>query len=477
MSNASSTFRFLGCGALARMLLAALCVLVLHSPAFAQTSSPFPPGLDLTSGPRNLEEFGVRHEAELGTPSCTDEDVADGKAYCTKGPWLGTRSPNFVNIRKTAYLRGNFETVNGIQMTSSFVAREDGVQVGILFSAESFVRDDSPGTDRRMFVRALIDGQPAAPSNVVFATGAVPTTRSFIFATQVNAGIHTVEIQWRVDPGAEAFVRDATLLVRTGLRYPPRNGTLVASAAPSGPTLVNTSAAWTDVPGLGGWTYVPPSGVLTMSVSAESFVAGGDPSKRMFVRALVDGAPASPGNVVFARGSTPQSRAMTFGKTGLAPGWHWVEFQWLVDTGAIAHLGDRAQILAAYPSTRNNPTHPYRSPPSGESLTTQSEAFEPLFDLETQVTIGSKGNGEVAVIFSGEVQSTFNSALELALAIDEVIDPDSTVLVAEGHEHAQVKSFTFAAKQLTPTTISTSFRAAGSRSSMPVCSAGSTTAR
>ncbi len=425
-----------------------LSLLILPLPSSAQ-SGPAAPGLDVTSGLRALEEFGVRHEPALGTPSCTDADVADQVDRCTKGPWLSTRSPNFVAIKKTAYFRFHFETTNGVRMSSSFVAQEDAMQVAIVFSAEAFVRDDSVGANRRMFVRALIDGKAAEPSNVVFATGAVAAPRSFIFATTVDAGIHTVEMQWMVDRGAQAHIRDATLLVRGGLRYAPRDGTLIASAAPSGPTQTTTVNAWVNVPGLGGWAYVPANGVLTASVSAESFVTGADSTKRMFVRTLVDGAPISPSDVVFARGSLPQSRAMTFGKTGLNAGWHFVSFQWLVDPGATAHVGDRAQMIAAYPSTEHNPTHPFRSPPSGPPIVTSSQAWEPLFDLQTQVAVGPKGNGEVAVIVSAEATSSpAPTAVELALAIDEVIDPDSAVAMTDGHELTQAKTFTFAAKQL-----------------------------
>jgi M6 family metalloprotease-like protein len=435
-------------GTLTACAIIVLWLLVHPSPLTAQTA-PIPPGLDVTSGQKVLEEFGVRHEPALGTPSCTDEDVADQVERCTKGPWLTTRSQNFVAIKKTAYFRSHFETTNGIRMTSSFVAQENAMQVAIVFSAEAFVRDDTIGSNRRMFVRALIDGQPAEPSNVVFATGAVAAPRSFIFATTVNAGIHTVEIQWMVDRDAEAYMRDATLLVRSGLRYPPRDGTLIASAAPSGPTQTTTVNAWVNIPGLGGWAYVPPNGVLTASVSAESFVTAADSTKRMFVRALVDGAPILPTDVVFARGSLPQSRAMTFGKTGLAPGWHFVSFQWLVDAGAMAHVGDRAQMIAAYPSTEQKPTHPFVSPPSGAPIVTNSSVWEPLFDLATQIAIGPKGNGEVAVLVSAEASSSpAPTAVEIALAIDEVIDPDSVVALTDGHELTQTKTFTFAAKQL-----------------------------
>ena len=218
---------------------------------------------------------------------------------------------------------------------------------------------------------------------------------------------------------------------------------------PGGAGQSTTVAAWIDVPGLGGTAYVPANGVLTMSLSAESFVTGDD-SKRMFVRALVDGVPALPTDVVFARGSLPQSRAVTFGKTGLAPGWHQVKFQWQVDLGAVAHVGDRSIALAAYPSTLVAPSHPYVAAASGKSLMTISQNFEPLFDLETTIHVPAKGNGEVAVIFSGEAESSFNSRLEIVFAVDDVIDPQSTVTLADGQELAQAKTFTFAAKQLAP---------------------------
>lgn len=432
----------------AQHLALILCLLTMALVARAQTHGSVA-ATGVTTATQRLEEFGVRHEPELGTPSCTKQDSDNKKPHCTKGPWLSTRSPNFVNIQKTAYLRGTFDVTNGIQLNSSFVAQHAATEVAIMFSAESYVRDDSAGAHRRMFVRALIDGKPAAPSDVVFATGGAATTRSFIFTTTVDAGIHTVEIQWLVDRDATAFMRDATLLVRTGIPQPPSDGTLHVKTVPGGAGQSTTVAAWIDVPGLGATAYVPANGVLTMSLSAESFVTG-DNSKRMFVRALVDGVPALPSDVVFARGSLPQSRAITFGKTGLAPGWHQVKFQWQVDPGVTAHVGDRSIALAAYPSTLVAPSHPYVAAASGKSLMTISQNFEPLFDLETTIQVPAKGNGEVAVIFSGEAESSFNSRLEIVFAVDDVIDPQSTVTLADGQELAQAKTFTFAAKQLAP---------------------------
>ena len=57
---------------------------------------------------------------------------------------------------------------------------------------------------KRMFIRALVDGQPTSPhlSDVVFADGGLTGTHSFTFAkTGLGAGPHEVKVQWSIDAG------------------------------------------------------------------------------------------------------------------------------------------------------------------------------------------------------------------------------------------------------------------------------------
>src|SRR5690606_24460899 len=116
---------------------------------------------------QTFEEFTIRLEPALGSPRCPSTQAE--KSHCEPVGWLSTRSENYVNIMGDAFLRGSNEVTQGVQMTSSFVASQDDTNVAVQFSAEAYVEDDNPGAGRRMFVRALVDGQTIDPSNVVFA--------------------------------------------------------------------------------------------------------------------------------------------------------------------------------------------------------------------------------------------------------------------------------------------------------------------
>ncbi|WP_226865178.1 hypothetical protein [Microbulbifer taiwanensis] len=408
---------------------------------------PFNLGLGIA--PRAVEEFGIRVEPDLGTPSCTDASREANSEFCLEGPWLSTRSPNFINIKRTAFFRGSFQQTGGNQVSSSFVAERDGTQVAFHFSAEAYVDDDSSGANRRMFVRALVDGVPVAPQNVVFAVGSEQSPRSMLFSTTVDAGIHTVEMQWLVDRGGTAFLRNASLLVRTGPAI-SQNGTLVAHTEAGGVTPPSTSSnAWQDIPGMARWIYVPPNGMLTASLGGETSVEGaGDLA--MVVRALVDGVPLDPSDVVFRRGARIQSHAYTFGTRNIASGWHRVRFQWFAEVGATATMADRTMVLAAYPSTTANASHIFVSPPSGPNLETSSGSFQPVPGLSTTINIGPRGNGEVAAIVSAEVFANGGASTTLALAVDGTVQSEVTTRYTDGQEAAQAKAFQFDAKRLAP---------------------------
>jgi hypothetical protein len=190
--------------------------------------------------PDHQDEIGFRIVPELGDYQGSDSD------------WLSTESPNFVNIKKPTFFRGSSETVNGRQLVSSFVATSDNTRVAVTFSGEAYVSQSG----KRLFVRALIDGEVAEPSNVVFAQGGLIGPRSFTFTAKVDEGVHTTEIQCIVDDGATGYLRSASLLVRTGKSVSAK-GTLTALAAQSGPTITKATQSWSDVPGRAQWVYVP----------------------------------------------------------------------------------------------------------------------------------------------------------------------------------------------------------------------------
>jgi M6 family metalloprotease-like protein len=439
---------------MSRRALVTLVMVLLATLLMTPTSHAQPPGSP-HGGPggydtpptQAFEEFTIRIEPELGSPRCPEnQQDAD---HCKPAEWLSTRSQNFVNIQGKAFLRGSSEITQGVQVTSSFVASQNDTDVAIQFSAEAYVEDDNAGADRRMFVRALVDGVAVNPSDVVFATTTHQGTQSFIFTTKVSAGIHTVEMQWKVDTEATAFLRDASLLVRMGRDDASEKGTLTVKTAPSGPNLSTKSKAWTDVPNMSLSFYSPKSGQVTASFSAEAWASNG---KRMMLRALLDGAPMNPGDVVFVKNSHPSSQAMTFGLKNVSSGWHTVTMQWSAEAEGVSYMGDRTLAVSALPVRGDAGSHQFIAAPSGENKYTLKGISTPLPvpDMALKFEIPAKGNGEVAVQFSAEAGATDGADVIAVLVIDGELQLEEMVQLADGSQAAQVKSYVFEAKRLAP---------------------------
>ena len=78
---------------------------------------------------------------------------------------------------------------------------------------------------------------------------------------------------------------------------------LSVRSAPSGPSVSTTATGWVDVPEMAGSLATAANADLEVTFSAEAFTSGA----RMFVRALVDGQPADPSDVVFARATSAEA--------------------------------------------------------------------------------------------------------------------------------------------------------------------------
>jgi M6 family metalloprotease-like protein len=220
---------------------------------------------------------------------------------------------------------------------SSGIITEANSDLKITFSGEVHT---SGG--KRMFVRALVDGQPANPSDVVFAQGGFAGTRSFTFTKKnLGEGGHWVEIQWLTDPGGTAHIGDGTLTLCSSSAV-TKHGRVSVKAAPSGPDKFTTSIGWVDIPDMSSSIATASNSNLEITFSGEVNTSGG---KRMFVRALVDGQLANPSDVVFAQGGFTGTHSFTFTKKNLGAGSHSIKIQWLTDSGGTAHIGDRTLSL------------------------------------------------------------------------------------------------------------------------------------
>lgn len=211
--------------------------------------------------------------------------------------------------------------------------------LAISFSAEAYATND-----KRLFIRALVDGQAASPSDEVLVTGGYTGTRTFTFVKQnVGAGSHNIKIQWWVDAEGEGHAGDRTLRVVGVRRSGAKDAGRLMVAAPSGSARTTTSISWENMPDMSGSIHIPAAGDIVIGFSAEIWAST---DKRVFVRALVDGQPISPSDVVIISGGRGDSYTFAFVKRNVSHGNHTLQLQWHTDSGGQANVGDRT--LVAY---------------------------------------------------------------------------------------------------------------------------------
>ncbi|MBK7874480.1 MAG: hypothetical protein IPJ77_01780 [Planctomycetes bacterium] len=391
--------------------------LVLAAAALAVTAvaqrhvAPAPPHNPLP-GPGG----GKVPQTALALPHGTLDLRVEPAQTAANSGFLTTESNAFVNVPRAS---------------ATFVADADETPLAVTFSAEAY----TSSAVGRLFVRALVDGVVAAPADVVFTEGGFQGARSFTFTAKVDRGVHTVEIQWLVDPGVTGSLRSEALELRHGAK-------VWHTTPPSGPDVQTTTSSFVPVPGVSVPFFVPAGGRAMVGFSAETVVLGAN--KRLFVRALVDGVPCAPGDVVFAGRSARQVHAMRFGTPALAAGWHTATFQWLIDAGGAGTLGDRT----AWVTTEDASAGGHESivvAPSGPSISTASSTWAAVPGLSALVALPP--NAEIAAAFSGEVQGGSAGVLEMRLVTPGPTTSDVVVL-AQGGFSFETQSFTFDRKHV-----------------------------
>jgi M6 family metalloprotease-like protein len=262
------------------------------------------------------------------TPQIGDRTLTVLSASPTSGDGrlVAVAAPSSADIVKTSALWEDVPNLSTVMSTSAMTDLE------ITFSAES-------AADRgRFFARAVVDGQ--SDSDVLFDNSASSSrsgTRAFTFVKKaLPAGPHTISVQWYAqDPGASIRVGDRTMTVFASL--PGAGSGLAAAAVQSAP--LELPARWHDVPNLGvSFNTSEPSTNIRIAWGAEMSVQNG----RIFLRALVDGMPADPSDVVVvSSGAEFRAQSFNFVQKNLLPGMHSVQIQSLVDAGATGLLADR----------------------------------------------------------------------------------------------------------------------------------------
>jgi M6 family metalloprotease-like protein len=250
----------------------------------------------------------------------------------------------------------------------------------ITFSAEA---DADSG---RFFARALIDNQPTA--DVLFDAAGNDShsgTRSYtFFKSNVAAGTHTVKIQWLSESG-HIRVGDRTLAVMTSPVSTTGGG--LAGSQYEGPPTAITSTSWVNLPNAQqSFTTNEPSTNVQVSFGAETATSNG----RLFLRALVDGEPLSPGDITYvAAGENWRAQSYSFIKKNVLPGTHTVQLQVAVDSGATGYIADRFVSILFKRRAGADFGQPYAGmfPKRGEAPPILAIGFDPVRPGEQQPTM------------------------------------------------------------------------------------------
>jgi len=209
-----------------------------------------------------------------------------------------------------------------------------------------------------VFLRTLVDGEVAQPSDVqLFVAGSATTSeRSFTFIMpSVTAGFHLVHIQWI--SGDSYTAQGRSLAVRSVPQDPKLPSAQLQYAVPaSGPAVhidPNDRGRWSTIPGLTAVITTARQTNMQITFAAEMGVG----STRFLARALVDGATTLPADITMEQQDhrSEGTRSMTFNANGVAAGTHTVVIQWYCDADGDIFVGDRTLSVYAVDATRSIP--------------------------------------------------------------------------------------------------------------------------
>ncbi len=338
----------------------------------------------------------------------------------------------------------NWRTIEGMGAVA-YAEAGDSLDVGV--SAEV----QSPGS---VWLRALVDGVVAAPSDVLFKTSAGSQwdgVRSFHFVlNNLSAGPHVVEIQWFGH--ASTQMRDRSLVVHTA--HPgSADSALATAAAPSGPSIQTTTTTWQDIPGLSTTITSGTGSEMQIGFSGEVHAAAG----QLLVRAVVNGTATGSVRVTEA-GTVGHYASRSFMLRRLLPsaGIHNVKLQWSTTAGGVVYMGDRT--LTAFTGRNNQPGGSF-----GASWLDTTAAHAPTTtwaDVPLMNKAFSTTDPSSTIAFTGSVEAKASPGrLFLRALLDgQVVNPSDVTLV-QGASTFAAYQFAFQAKNVAPGAHTVTFQA------------------
>jgi len=266
-----------------------------------------------------------------------------------------------------------YQTVPG---SSTSLTTVHTAPLAITFSSDAMIYKG------RLFAQAVVDGVVVSDVAVGETDGLSRRgSRSYTFVTPTMApGLHTVEIRARAEGGQATIYASSTAVASAPSSS--AHGGQVAAGYQQAPTTI-TSTAYVNVVSTAFTTYAAGSSVM-IDTGSEAQARGG----RLFLRALVDGVPARPGNVTFVQNDPVyRAQSFSFAVDNLLPGRHSVQIQAAVDAGATAYIQDR--FVRIHHARRSGAAfaQPYNAMrPKQRTVPTLVLCFDPLRPGHTRPT-------------------------------------------------------------------------------------------
>ena len=188
--------------------------------------------------------------------------------------------------------------------------------------------------------------------------------------------------------------------------------------------VTNSPGTWAPVPGLSTTVFTAPGANLAATVSAEVYT-----THNVWFRVLIDGAPSSPGDVVFRMAGADYDgvRSFTFGREGLSAGKHVVQVEWFSGVGEPARVRDRTLSVNSEAAGDGRVAHV-----AAESafLTKTTSVWEDVPALSRTVNLATASN--LKMTFSGNTFTGtgrfFARALVDGVPADDVLFEDRGVV-------------------------------------------------
>jgi hypothetical protein len=312
---------------------------------------------------------------------------------------------------------GDWRTIDGLSGTVTSRSA-DTIDVGVAgtFSSSTTV-----------WLRVLVDGVLAAPTDIRFHTGGSGVYHSYHYwITGVAAGSHVVEVQWAGD--ATATIASASLTMDSAS---PSWGSGRLAVAAGTDYLVNTSTLWRSIPLMSQQITTAQSSDLAITFSAESAATSG----QWLARALVDGVAYGNVSMQSAGGLSGALgvRSFTFTVPSVPAGTHSVAIQWR-STGSANLTRRNLAVFAA----------PYSGFGGGLADLAQNGAATAIGTGWTDaITTGFASwdpSSDAAITFSGELTTAGAGRMIARAVVDGAVLPgEVTVLPASsGYAGAEV---------------------------------------